>query len=309
MDAPQKDKRKSPTERDSPRKHARLNGAHSSSPRPQTSSTSASPLTQKSTKRTMADPDLNSMNPAEREVHYERRFGNKTERSHTLCFPTDLTDEYPDLADKINAAYLRYTIFTVEVWMNYDPASQRFFNDECRAQDCGKLKLPVARRKKRKKDEKDEEKAEVKGVRERLKGVEFGRVRFEVCTPFARLGSILVEVLPPEAKLPMAPQDFLDSEGDGDRMRLRVKRGFRNQDELFQKGLHLAFGWIKIDFLPSGGEGLCIKDLEAIASYFRIRPKLRHLTLNEGWVRDTDVWMNFFRKEERNGEGYVERLD
>lgn len=237
--------------------------------------------------------DLKLMDSAARQACYEDIFANKTERLHTLAFPSELTDEHPHLTEEINAAYLRHTIFNVEVWMNYDPAAQRFFNDEGRAQDCGKLRLPVPRKKKRKRDGGGEN--EVQGVRQRLQGLEFGRVRLEVHTPFTRLGSILVEVVPPSAS-------------SGTDVRLKVKRGFRNRDELFAKGLHYVFTAIKEDFVPAGRAGLSLGDLDALAENFRVDPRPEDLTW-AGWVRDTQTWMNFLRPEERNREGFVEGLD
>lgn len=252
----------------------------------------------------MTDPDddLNLMNAAERQAYYGDMFANKKERLHTLAFPSELTDNYPHLTDEINAAYLRHTIFNVEVWMNYDPASQRFFNDEGRAQDCGKLRLPVTGKRKRKRDDDDEhegnkarEGGEIR-IRSKLEGLEFGRVRFELCTPFTRLGRVLVQV------------DYDDGatgpQHDPGPQLKPTKKRVDVDDDLLESGFRAVIQRIRAHFRVSGEQGMSFADLEALADEIRLEPKTEDLTF-AGWVRDTETWTNFFRAEERNWQGYV----
>jgi hypothetical protein len=83
--------------------------------------------------------------------------------------------QYPAQAEDIRAAYLDHTIFTVKIWVNFDPVQQVFF-EGATAADCGKLQIPKARL-------------------DYLLGqdtdiLNFSNVHLHICTPFRQLAMI-----------------------------------------------------------------------------------------------------------------------
>lgn len=59
--------------------------------------------------------DFIKMTAAERQEHYESEFGKKNEPLRHFELPAQ-DSEHPQIVAEVNAAYLRHTIFTVEVW-------------------------------------------------------------------------------------------------------------------------------------------------------------------------------------------------
>lgn len=159
--------------------------------------------------------------------------------------------------------------------MNYDPTAQRFFYD-ARAQDCGVLRLPI------------------KLINSCLAKHEYAKVRFELCTPFERLARVAVNVEPTELDV-------------GVRLNPVVKRGFANHDQLLQNGVTTAINNIKGAFEPSGRTGMNLDDLAALAAEFCLKPPSTAFTYG-GWLRNTQVWMNSERENERN-TGSVDIVD
>lgn len=264
----QRSKRKVAEETDSSRKSPKLNDASEDAP-PAQSPTSAS-QTYRATGVQQA-MDLSTMTADEREKHYESKLRTKVEPLHRLDFASEIL-EYPALAAEIKSAYLRHTIFSVEVQMNYDTTARRFYYDT-RAQDCGRMRLPP------------------KLTKLHLAKHEYTRVLFELCTPFTRLARVLVTVEPTELDL-------------GVRLK-SVKRGLMNQDALLAQGiLKVALPMIREHFKPNGRTGMSLEDVVNLAEYFCIRPADSAITAG-GWIRDTDVWMNFLRPGEHNS-GYID---
>lgn len=213
--------------------------------------------------------DLTTMDPSEREEYYEQLFSKQVEPLHLLEFPS-LTSDYPHLADEINTAYLRHTIFTVKIWINYDAATGRFFND-VRAEDCGLLRILN------------------KKILPLLAKYEYSRVRFELCTPFTQLATILITTQAPST-----------SASTTETIRLRPpKRRLVIDEHVLGLGVSHLIRVIREDFEPTGTLGLGWQDLVTLAAKMRILPDERSLTY-AGWIRDTMVWMNYERREEHN---------
>ena len=262
---PEQSKRKTPEETDSPRKEPKLlHDAFKYSPRPQ-SSTSA-PHTSPATAAPPAAMILTKMNAAEREKYYESKFSNQAEPLHILQFPS-LASEYPLFAAEINAAYLRHTTFVVKVWINYDAMAERFYYDD-RASDCGTLRLSQ------------------KDIDTKLKPNEFGKIRFEVRTPFTYLARITIGV--ESTKLSLGP-----------RIQGVKFRYFNNPAPLFADTIWDIGRTIQSDFEVSGAKGLNYDDIVTLAACFKVRPRAADYNWG-GWLKDTTVWMNHNRSEERN---------
>lgn len=214
------------------------------------------------------------MTSDERDQHYKTLFSKHNKPLHKLEFPSQAA-EYPHLAHEINAAYLRHTIFTVEVWMNYDTVASRFYYD-ARAQDCGRLRLPP------------------KMVNRQLVNYEYGRIRFELRTPFGRLGSVLVAVEPTEVDV-------------GVRFRTVKPILIRRDHPMLREGVRIAADNIIEQAEPHGREGMNFEDLVVIAKRFCLRPASEMFTKG-GWLRNHNVWMNVERPNEPN-TGFLQDIE
>lgn len=203
--------------------------------------------------------DLNTMTSAEREAYYENIFGKQVERLRTLEFPS-LSTEYPNLAAEINAAYLRHTKFSVKVWLNYDPVAERFFYDR-RKQDCGTLRLSP------------------KQMERYLRPYEFGKVRFDLCTPFSHLAEITVAV----KTEPTTGGDLGIRIG---RPRYRIMGKY--EDERLLEGVMKSACDMMQRVEMHGRQGLDHGDVTALAKCLLITPPADGFT-GRGWVRNTDA--------------------
>ena len=83
--------------------------------------------------------DLAALSHAERQEAYQRCFSTTTQPLGELDIQLD-DATYPEFAEEVFDAYLTHTEFTVGVWVNYDCAAKRFYDDR-RTLDCGKLIL------------------------------------------------------------------------------------------------------------------------------------------------------------------------
>lgn len=219
--------------------------------------------------------DLSTMTSEERERYYQGEFSKVIEPLYLLDFPRESAD-HPLLAAEINAAYLRLTIFTIEVWMNYDPIAQRYYWD-ARIQDCGRPQLTP------------------KQVAQCLTPFEFGKIRLEIRTPFQALAT--------------ATFKFKPSSGAHEAPKARVWRRIAPtiEDDVFAANIQTTCLHICDKFQPSGRNGLNEEDVRALAREFLVEPNEEEYTWS-GWLRDTETWMNLERGGEWNS-GYVEGLE
>ena len=169
-------------------------------PSPTTSSPSHSP----------APANLATMPVPARESLYRAHFAHHPTPLSAISTPPQC-ETYPSFADEITGAYLFLTTFTVPVWVNYDAASTRFYDDAKRVRDCGVLKFS---------------KKEKRGMKAfQVTRRSFQSIRFDVGTPFRVLAHLYVVVVDTEtgvinasveaaAELPFACnnlRDWLDS--------------------------------------------------------------------------------------------------
>ena len=217
---------------------------------------------------------LPEMSPTEREAFYKQHFGNKVEPLKCLQSP-ELVHEFPKFGAEIIAAYLQHTIFTVKVWINYDAAADRFYFDN-RAQDCGKLRLSE------------------RHINFDTKVQEFGKIRFEIGTPFTEILTATIFAAPSLAE-------------EGVQITASKMKGLSTSTPVFREGWQGIAHKIKTEFRATGKAGLNFDDITELGKLFIVLPGPEEYT-DAGWLRDARFWMNIERECERNG-GHVDGLN
>lgn len=114
---------------------------------------------------------LASKTLTERMVYFRRPFFRTVVPIQSISEP-ELCQKLPDFAEDITTAYLQHTTFTAKVWVNYDAACKKFY-DDTRAEDCGQLLM------------KPKDNAYLQKLDPEV--VQLGRVRLEVGTAFNTL--------------------------------------------------------------------------------------------------------------------------
>ncbi|KAM0719320.1 hypothetical protein Q7P37_005225 [Cladosporium fusiforme] len=111
---------------------------------------------------------------------FEVLFAGKQVELKDLKEPS-IAKDYPLRHRKdIISAYLKYTQFTVPVWVNFDAAEQVFF-DGSRADACGKLRIP------------DDTCKWLASISSDV--LTFQHVRFDICTPFRKLANVKLDIV------------------------------------------------------------------------------------------------------------------
>ncbi|PIA96253.1 hypothetical protein CB0940_10381 [Cercospora beticola] len=98
----------------------------------------------------------------------------------SLRYPP-ISKNFPDVKDELLDLYIKLNTFNVKVWSNYDASKKKFFDDEPRLSDCGRLILSP-------------------NVRMRLEvldsgrvGLELPKVEMEIGTAFRTLGVLYLK--------------------------------------------------------------------------------------------------------------------
>jgi hypothetical protein len=216
--------------------------------------------------------DLHSLSAEERQHLYKQYYGKNVEPLTHILAP-DECSAYPELADEIFTAYLRYTTFAVKVWINYDALQKRFFNhDDQRFQDCGQLQLTRSQRQ----------------SLESLRGgaFEIRKVKFEIGTPFAHFCTIKVQSsTSTDPQRGPALKALVKSDGADEHP---IVTSFVEDMAETLEGLYLA---------DVGQTGFRFVDLVELATYFR-----RLQTADEAVEYDhrpgLSIWTDFLRERE-----------
>ncbi|KAF2213422.1 hypothetical protein CERZMDRAFT_83600 [Cercospora zeae-maydis SCOH1-5] len=168
----------------------------------------------------------------------------------SLRYPAVCKAWPPELADPILQHYIKANTFSVKIWSNYDAYDKKFFYDEPRMSDCGKLALSP------------NERMRLETLDSGNVGIEFPKVRFEVGTPFRTLG-------------------YLDSKwcvgGDGEFEKINVEGMMLEREEglnsphismrqLISEAMNLIVK--QPTGLWEGNEGFKLGDLDVLADMF-----------------------------------------
>lgn len=206
---------------------------------------------------------LESLSLQDREQHFKRHFIKKVEPLSHLSRP-DLCAIFPTFEAEIIEAYLLYTTFTVKVWANYDASAKKFHIDR-RFDDCGKSIITPKK---------------LNDLREMDPDtLEFGRVCFEVGTPFTTLRSVKLRVCPSKLKV-----------GGAVRTSLSYPIGMEHTDheEFFDFVEHVCKA-IEAESLLYGQRGLQVDDIVRFAEMFRRWPTQRDIVIiqrQSSWYYD-----------------------
>ena len=132
------------------------------------------------------EPSLYHLSPQQRQQFYRHFFGRNVEPLTIITEPQEC-QQWPELSDEIIEAYLHYTTFTIKVWTNYDAAAKKFYIDEQRTQDCGKLVLKPSQ-------EERLARADPGG------DLSLSRIHLEIGTPFKTLCTVKLQAVRSEVE-------------------------------------------------------------------------------------------------------------
>ncbi|KAK3703089.1 hypothetical protein LTR37_014700 [Vermiconidia calcicola] len=222
--------------------------------------------------RVGAEIDLTLMSVEAREKYYKECFSKMVEPLKCLSEP-DLCNTFPELKIEIIGAYLRYTTFTVQVWANYDAACKKFHTDG-RMQDCGKL-------------ERSSPNAERILHSIATSGLEFGRIRYEIGTAFMTLCAVNFRVIRPKDDAGVELKISLRMYDSGHPSLYEFVRSVCQHNQ----GVELAYSQ----------QGLQIRDIVEIASFFKRKPTAEEMAPRSYWkYTGNSPWMDLSGKYEDN---------
>ncbi|KAK5168726.1 uncharacterized protein LTR77_006035 [Saxophila tyrrhenica] len=186
---------------------------------------------------------LSPLSNDERQQYYHHLFADKTVPLASLQAPHECK-VWPAYADEIWAAFLYHTTFRVNVWVNYDPTSARFYNDlDPRYESCGQANASPSQASK---------------LRATLPpNAELGSITFELGTPFQSLATF--SFWTEDSKLDV-----------GSQMTGKVHWHVDNEHwELKRFVMHTAAHLVNTFALPYGAQGLALEDMVEMAGWFR----------------------------------------
>ena len=219
--------------------------------------------------------NLTEMTAEEREAVYKQIFCKTAEILEHLELPAQC-EAYPEFADEIYAAYLRYTTFIVKVWVNYDAASGKFYYDK-RHEDCAKLVLGPKGRKKLKLMKSD--------------NLELSRVRLEVGNPFNNFFSVTLKAAPSDVGIDR-----------GIEVRIADRGGLNHL--LLLRFIRYVGGEVKDRSLPYDQKGMRLHDIEDVAAMFRRCPTREEMQQKRHYYH-VSPWMDLNGDDEEN-DGWVD---
>ncbi|KAK3724421.1 hypothetical protein LTR37_001045 [Vermiconidia calcicola] len=217
------------------------------------------------------------LNAEQRSKFFRSIFIKRAEPLEHINVP-DECQQYPDFAYEVFASYLRYTTFTVKVWVNYDASCQKFHVDG-RSEGCGKLDL---------------EPQALSCLEDYIDSCNrsLGRIRFEIGTPFATLCNVSFRV--ERSKLNVG-------ETIATRMR-STPQGDQHHDLL-------RFVETQCDFIEGYDcegdmHGFQLADITQLATAFKRKPTHKEMQ-DKCWYPDSSIWMDITNDHEENA-GWVD---
>ncbi|KAK3058141.1 hypothetical protein LTR09_001219 [Extremus antarcticus] len=222
---------------------------------------------------------LHDLTPQQRQESYRKVFSTKVEPLTHIEGP-EVSGAELNFENEIFDAYLRYTTFAVKVWLNYDPTARRFYNHtDQRFASCGIIVLTPSQRK--------------KIVANIAENAEFGRVRFELGTPFTSLADVTVRVV----------RSTLDVG-----MQLKVSAKYHvneHQHGELAGDIEVVERELQEFNIPYGRKGLCLQDLVQLAKVFR-RQQTTEEAADYHQQPDDSVWTEVDNDRENN-TGYIDK--